>query len=44
VQGGLQGEDGVSDLFRLYGGINGDGAINGTDLAQFRRRCGVTLV
>src|SRR5439155_19769296 len=29
VQGGIQGGDNVSTLFRLYGDVNGDKAVNG---------------
>src|SRR5207249_563958 len=35
VTGGLQGGDNLSSLFRLYGDVNGDRAVNNTDLAAF---------
>ena len=40
VTGGLQGGDNVSSLFRLYGDVNGDKAVNNTDLAAFRTAFG----
>src|SRR4029077_2364891 len=40
VQGGIQGGDNVSSLFRLYGDINGDKAVNGLDLTAFRNAFG----
>ncbi|HTK74452.1 MAG TPA: Ig-like domain-containing protein [Gemmataceae bacterium] len=36
VTGGLPGGDSVSSLFRLFGDVNGDKAVNGLDLAAFR--------
>jgi hypothetical protein len=40
VQGGLQGGDSTTSLFRLYGDVNGDGAVNGLDLGFFRAAFG----
>jgi len=40
VQGGLQGGDNVSTLFRLFGDIDGNKAVNGLDLAAFRNAFG----
>lgn len=42
ITGGLGGGDNVSTLFRLYGDINGDKAVNGTDLTAFRAAFGST--
>jgi hypothetical protein len=42
VQGGIQGGDNVSTMFRLYGDINGDKAVNGLDLNAFRNAFGTT--
>jgi hypothetical protein len=42
VTGGLAGGDNVSSLFRYYGDINGDRAVNGLDLAEFRTAFGTT--
>jgi probable HAF family extracellular repeat protein len=40
ITGGLTGGDQSSTLFRLFGDINGDGAVNNTDLALFRSAFG----
>jgi hypothetical protein len=40
VLGGLQGGDSVTSLYRLYGDVNGDRAVNGLDLALFRSAFG----
>src|SRR5262249_39062289 len=40
VQGGIQGGDNVSTLFRLFGDVNGDRAVNGLDLTAFRNAFG----
>jgi hypothetical protein len=40
---GTPGGDFVLNLFRLYGDINGDGAVNGLDLALFRGAFGTSL-
>jgi hypothetical protein len=42
VQGGLQGGDNVSDLFRLFGDVNGDKTVNLADLTAFRNAFGAT--
>jgi Dockerin type I domain len=42
VQGGVQGGDNVSTLFRLFGDVNGDRAVNGLDLTTFRNAFGST--
>jgi hypothetical protein len=42
VNGGLLGGDNVSSLFRLYGDMNGDKAVNGLDLAAFRTAFGAS--
>ena len=42
IVGGLQGGDNVTSLFRLYGDVNGDRAVNNTDLAAFRTAFGAT--
>jgi hypothetical protein len=42
IQGGLNGGDNVSTLFRYYGDINGDRVVNGLDLAEFRAAFGTT--
>src|SRR5207244_11953159 len=36
VTGGVQGGDNVTSLFRLYGDLNGDKAVNGADFGGFR--------
>jgi hypothetical protein len=43
IQGGIQGGDNVSNLFRLFGDVNGDKAVNGLDLALFRTAFGTSL-
>src|SRR5262245_21798738 len=40
IQGGLQGGDNVSRLFRLFGDMNGDKSVNGLDLTAFRNTFG----
>jgi parallel beta-helix repeat protein len=40
VQGGLQGGDNTTNLFRLYGDVNGDKAVDGFDLTAFRSAFG----
>jgi hypothetical protein len=40
VTGGLQGGDSVTSLFRLYGDVNGDRAVDGLDLTAFRNAFG----
>src|SRR5262249_38266319 len=40
IPGGLQGGDNVSSLFRLFGDVNGDKAVNGLDLTAFRNAFG----
>jgi hypothetical protein len=40
---GTPGGDFVMNLFRLYGDINGDGTVNGLDLALFRGAFGTAL-
>jgi autotransporter-associated beta strand protein len=40
VQGGIQGGDNVSSLFRLFGDVNGDRAVDGLDLTAFRNAFG----
>jgi hypothetical protein len=40
IIGGLPGGDYGSTLFRLYGDVNGDKAVNGLDLAAFRSAFG----
>src|SRR5439155_3949541 len=40
VTGGIQGGDNVSGLFRLFGDVNGDKAVNGLDLTAFRNTFG----
>jgi hypothetical protein len=40
VQGGVQGEDNVTSLFRLFGDVNGDRAVDGFDLTVFRNAFG----
>jgi autotransporter-associated beta strand protein len=40
VQGGLQGGDSVTSLFRLFGDVNGDRAVDGLDLTAFRNAFG----
>jgi autotransporter-associated beta strand protein len=42
VQGGVQGGDNVSSLFRLFGDVNGDKTVNGLDLAAFRSAFGTS--
>ena len=39
---GTAGGDNVSTLFRLYGDVNGDKAVNGFDLTAFRNAFGST--
>ena len=41
ITGGLAAGDNVSSLFRLYGDVNGDRAVNNTDLAAFRTTFGL---
>jgi autotransporter-associated beta strand protein len=43
VQGGIQGGDNLTSLFRLYGDVNGDRTVNGLDLALFRTAFGTSL-
>jgi len=43
VLGGLQGGDSVTNLYRYYGDVNGDRAVNGLDLALFRTAFGTSL-
>jgi hypothetical protein len=43
VNGGLLGGDSVSSLFRLFGDVNGDKAVNGLDLAAFRTAFGTSV-
>jgi Dockerin type I domain len=40
VQGGLQSGDSVTGLFRLFGDVNGDKAVDGFDLTAFRNAFG----
>jgi hypothetical protein len=40
VNGGVLGGDDVSSLFRLFGDVNGDKAVNGLDLTAFRNAFG----
>jgi parallel beta-helix repeat protein len=40
VQGGVQGGDNVTSLFRLFGDVNGDRAVDGLDLTAFRNAFG----
>ncbi|HTK78725.1 MAG TPA: Ig-like domain-containing protein [Gemmataceae bacterium] len=40
VQGGLTGGDNLTALHRLYGDVNGDRAVNGLDLTEFRKAFG----
>jgi ELWxxDGT repeat protein len=40
LQGGLQGGDNVTSLFRLFGDVNGDRTVNVLDLAAFRNAFG----
>ncbi|HTK73956.1 MAG TPA: dockerin type I domain-containing protein [Gemmataceae bacterium] len=42
VNGGVLGGDDVSSLFRLFGDVNGDRAVNGLDLTAFRNAFGAT--
>lgn len=43
VVGGLQGGDHTMNLYRLYGDVNGDKAVNGLDLAEFRIAFGTSF-
>jgi hypothetical protein len=43
VTGGLPGGDSVSSLFRLFGDVTGDKAVNGLDLSTFRGAFGSGL-
>jgi hypothetical protein len=43
VVGGLPGGDFVASFFRLYGDMNGDKAVNGLDLAEFRTTFGTGI-
>jgi hypothetical protein len=43
ITGGLTGGDQSSTLFRLFGDVNGDRAVNGLDLALFRTAFGTSL-
>jgi hypothetical protein len=36
----LAGDPGTNKLFRLFGDVNGDGVVNGADLAAFRAAFG----
>jgi hypothetical protein len=40
LQGGLQSGDSVTSLFRLFGDVNGDKAVDGFDLTMFRNALG----
>jgi len=40
VQGGIQGGDNVSTLFRLFGDVDGNKSVNGSDLNAFRAAFG----
>jgi autotransporter-associated beta strand protein len=40
IQGGVQGGDNISTLFRLFGDVNGDKAVDGFDLTAFRNAFG----
>jgi hypothetical protein len=42
IQGGLQGGDNITSMFRLFGDINGDKTVNITDLTAFRNAFGAT--
>lgn len=42
VVGGLSGGDSLTILYRLYGDVNGDRAVNGLDLAVFRTAFGTS--
>jgi hypothetical protein len=42
ITGGLGGGDNVSSVYRLYGDVNGDRAVNGLDLATFRTAFGTS--
>jgi Hypothetical glycosyl hydrolase family 15/Dockerin type I domain len=44
VQGGLQGGDSTTSLYRLYGDLNGDKTINLVDLTAFRNAFGTGVV
>jgi hypothetical protein len=39
---GTAGGDFSLDLHRLYGDVNGDGTVNGLDLAEFRTAFGAS--
>src|SRR5262249_59657692 len=43
ISGGMTGGDYVTTLFRLFGDVNGDKAINGLDLAAFRATFGTVI-
>jgi parallel beta-helix repeat protein len=43
IQGGLNGGDNISTLYRYYGDVNGDRVVNGLDLAEFRSAFGTAL-
>jgi len=43
VIGGTAGGDNLTALFRLYGDVNGDKAVNGLDLATFRTAFGTVV-
>jgi autotransporter-associated beta strand protein len=40
LQGGIQGGDNLTSLFRLFGDVNGDKAVDGLDLTAFRNAFG----
>jgi autotransporter-associated beta strand protein len=40
IQGGVQGGDNLTSLFRLFGDVNGDKAVDGFDLTAFRNAFG----
>jgi hypothetical protein len=40
VGGGIQGGDNLSSLFRLFGDVNGDKAVDGFDMTLFRSAFG----
>jgi len=42
IQGGLNGGDNVTPLFRYYGDIDGNRAVNGLDLGEFRTAFGTS--
>jgi hypothetical protein len=43
VQGGLQGGDGTTGLFRLFGDSDSNGVVDALDLFRFRQRFGTVL-